>query len=208
MEDGVIRTPKGRRKYDWTMLSLQFMMSDIADFRLFLSKMGYPKGAATLPPARAIAEKKRRFLDELEAKVRDKVVSEPMLERSQRRFKVLKELSNAGQALRACVMNRLIPDMQMTARQEGDTPKTWSERSSDSSALTSGELMALAIAQKHADDLIRKAEGLEDFDWEHEEKAQRAIAKATKLEFEIVQTTNGKPIAELPWAPEEKKGTA
>ncbi len=198
-----------RTKHDWNLVSIQYMTSDIVEFATFLKVMGYPPGLAQRPQARRIAQEKQRVRAAMEEQLRQAVLAEPLLAREKRKFDVLKELEDTGRALRQVVMNRLLPDLALTSRQPNESPQEWMQRLRSAhvqdNALTPGAIAALSIAQKNADELIRKAAGLENFDWENAASNQKAIEKAGKMEFEIVQTSGGRPIAELPWAPEEKK---
>lgn len=204
-----LRPSKRRTKYDWELITVQFLTTDHADFRSFAVEMGYPTSIVNNSRARNLAEKKRRVITAQTDRIKQSLLAEPLREREARKFTVLKELENAGRALQAVVMNNILPDLEITRRKEKEPVEAWIERLKTPAVaefrLTPGETMALGVALKHADDLIRKAAGLEDFNWDHAEQTQKALAKAGKLEFEIVHTSNAKPLDQLPHAPEDRK---
>jgi hypothetical protein len=184
------------------------MLSDHKDFRAFCAERGLPLHLCNRPQASGIAEKKRSIIEKQTQEIRDVILAEPFREREQRKLKVLKELSDGGRALRAAVMNRLIPDLEVTQRKEGETQEQWAARihakETQAKMLTPGELMALSAASKVADELVRKAEGLEDFDWEDAERNQKVLDKAGALRFEVVKTSGAKPLDQLEHAPEDR----
>lgn len=192
------------------------MMSDHAEFRPFLADMGYPASIAASKRARDLALEKQRVMSAQAERMRQAILAEPLRARETRKFKVLEELERGGRALHAVVMNNLLPDLELTRRREGEPVTEWIQRLKDPDVakhrLTPGEAMALGVALKHADELMRKAAGLEEFNWEDEELKAKALSKAGKLEFEIIKTSGAKALDQLPIAPEElaarKKVTA
>lgn len=198
-----------RSSGDIRLAIIQFMTSDHVDFAAFLKEMGYPVSFVQRKEARGIASQKRRVRSAMEEQIRQATLAEPLLKREQRKFEVLKQLEDQAGALRQAIQVRLVADLTVTQRQATEDQVTWAMRvkvmQNKGEALRAGELMALAVAQKNVDELMRKASGLEDFDWENAQRNQEMLVKSQKIEFEIVKTTNAKPIDQLPWAPEEKK---
>lgn len=203
---------KGHQKYDWNAIKVQFLLSDLDDFASFVKSIGLPLNITKSKEAKGISEMKRNVIDREHERARQALIQDPIREREDRRIKTLKQLEDAGRALNAAVMNRIIPDLHLTQRIEGESNTDWANRVTADSvrdkALTPSELMALAAAQKIADELTRKAAGLEDFDWENYEKNQQAVEKSNSLRFEIVSTSGAKPLDQLEYAPEDKKARA
>ena len=94
------------------------MLSDHKDFRAFWAEAKRPLDLCNRPQARGIAEKKRSIIEKQTQEIRELIQAEPFRAREERKLKVLKELSDGGRALRAAVMNRLIPDLEVTQRKE------------------------------------------------------------------------------------------
>lgn len=199
-----------RHKHNWTELTAQFMASDFDDFGAFVRSMGLPPALAKAVEARGIAERKRGVIKRLEVRIHDAILADPMRKREEKKRKILDDLEKLGDRLKSSVMVRLNVDAVQTNAIAGESPEQWAARiaalQATESIMAPSDLMALAGAARVADEIVRKATGLEDYDWESEAREAKLKQKGKRsMEIEIVKTSHARSLDALPIANEEKK---